>query len=570
MFKSIKSKLISFISFLIVSMVFLGIYSINNLEIVNNVSTNMTKEIIPGIIQSENVNTMTSDYRILEYEHIISTDNAEMAQKEKDMNAKNKEIQDTFQLYQQTFHDDQEKQIFETAKNNWASYLKVHDNVISLSRDLKTDDAMKIMNGESKKYFDSASESLLKLVNYNKDMAESASKQGDDIFAKVKNISIAIILAIVIISIILGTIIIRLIVASLKNIKNELDSLAERGGDLTQEIKIKTKDEIAGLASSLNKFISNLREIISGVNDSTEHVIAINNDINNKVNELSVTIVEVSSNTENIAAGMEETAASSEEMLATSHEIEKAVGGMAEKIQEGLISVEGIQKSADAVKKKTMESQENAKAIFLETKQGLEKAIQNSQVVARISILSESIIEIAAQTDLLALNAAIEAARAGDSGKGFAVVAEEVRKLAEESKNVVTEIKNVTDKVTDSVGDLSTNSSKLLKFISNNVDDDYKSMMEVADRYSKDAQFVNNLVTDFSATSEELLASIQDILKTIDQVAEASSDGAQGSTAIAERVVEINEKTNRIISNINDSKESTHKLISEISKFKFK
>lgn len=569
MFKSIKGKLISLISLLIISMVCLGIYSISNLNLVNKVSTDMSVEVVPGIIQSENINTMTSDFRILEYEHIISADKNEMAQKEKDMHNKNTEIQESMNLYEKTFFNDEEKQLFETAKNEWNQYLKIHEQVISLSNELKTDEAMGIMSGESKKYFDSASNSLLKLVEYNKEMAGTFSKQGDDIYTKVKSLSIVIISVLITISVIIAFIIIKGIVVSLSNIKNELDALAERGGDLTQEIKVKSKDEIAGLANSLNKFLSNLREIISGVSESTESVIAINNDINNKINELSSAVVEVSSNTENIAAGMEETAASSEEMLATSHEIEKAVEGITEKIQNGLISVEGIQKSADAVKKNTNESQENARDIFLETKEGLEKAIENSQVVAKISILSESIIEIAAQTDLLALNAAIEAARAGDAGKGFAVVAEEVRKLAEESKNVISEIKNVTSKVTGSVEDLSNNSSKLLEFISNNVSNDYKSMIEVADKYNEDAQFVNSLVTDFSATSEELLASIQDILKTIDQVAEASTDGAQGTTQIVERVVEVNKKADMVISNLKDSKDSTDKLIKEISKFKF-
>ncbi|WP_459479675.1 methyl-accepting chemotaxis protein [Clostridium saccharoperbutylacetonicum] len=569
MFKSIKSKLILLTAMLIISMISLGVYSINNLNIVNQISTDMSVQLIPSIIQSGSINTMTSDYRILEYEHIISTDPSDMNKKEKEMEDKNKEIQDIISVYEKSFFDDKDKKLFEDAKNNWNEYLKIHEKVITLSRGLKTDEAMKIMNGDGKKYFDTASESLVNLAEYNKEVADNFSKNGDDKYVQVRNVTVIIIIVLAIISIILSIVIIRGIVASLSNIKRELDELADRGGDLTKEVKVKSKDEIAALANSLNNFLSNLRQIIKGVSESTENVIAINNDINNRINELSNDIVEVSANTENISAGMEETAASSEEMLATSNEIEKAVTSITEKIQDGLVSVEGIEKNAEIVKKNTIKSQNSAQAIFLETKEELQKAIENSKVVARISILSESIIEIAAQTDLLALNAAIEAARAGEFGRGFSVVAEEVRKLSEESKTVVAEIKNVTDKVTESVSDLSENSSKLLKFMSTNVDEDYKSMLQVSEKYSGDAQFVNNLVTDFSSTSEELLASIQDILKTIDQVAEASTDGAQGTTKIAERVVEINEKTNKIIENINNSKESTHALITEISKFKF-
>ncbi|WP_160684243.1 methyl-accepting chemotaxis protein [Clostridium sp. C2-6-12] len=569
MLKSIKGKLITLMTFLILAMISLGIYSINNLNKVNQISTDITEDYIPGIIQSGNINTMTSDYRILEYEHIISTDKNEMSQKEKDMEAKNNQISKEMTLYEKSFHSSEDKKLFETFKADWNEYLKIHEKVITLSRELKSEEAMKIMNSDSKKLFDTASDSLLKLVEYDQKVSNDYSKQGDETYLRVKYISIIVIIALASVSIIVAFILIKQIVDSLSSIKKELDDLAERGGDLTKDIKVKSKDEIAGLASSLNKFLSNLRYIIKGVNDSTENVITINNDINNKINELSKSIEEVSANTENIAAGMEETAASSEEMLATSHEIEKAVSGISDKIQDGLISVEGIQKSAVDVKKQTLKSQETAENIFRETQSSLEKAIDNSQVVARISILSQSIIEIAAQTDLLALNAAIEAARAGDAGRGFAVVAEEVRKLAEESKNIVSEINNVTQKVTDSVKDLSDNSSKLLKYISTNVNDDYKSMIDVSNKYNSDAQFVNNLVTDFSATSEELLASIQDILKTIDQVTEASNDGAEGTTQIASKVIDIKEKTNAVISNVQNSKESTNKLITEISKFKF-
>ncbi len=126
-------------------------------------------------------------------------------------------------------------------------------------------------------------------------------------------------------------------------------------------------------------------------------------------------------------------------------------------------------------------------------KQKLESAIESSKVVEQINVLSDSIMNITSQTNLLALNAAIEAARAGEAGKGFSVVADEIRKLAEQSKDTVTEIQSITVKVIESVKNLSDSSSNLLTFVSTDMDNDYKTMLNVADKYSEDASFVDTL-----------------------------------------------------------------------------
>ena len=99
MLKTIKSKLIFLVSILLMVIVFMGIYSLVTLKVVNNKSTIISDEMVPGIIYSEELNTMTSDFRIIEYEHIIAQSNQVMDEKEKAMEEKKKEIQNGIDEY---------------------------------------------------------------------------------------------------------------------------------------------------------------------------------------------------------------------------------------------------------------------------------------------------------------------------------------------------------------------------------------------------------------------------------------------------------------------------------------
>ncbi|MCW6087568.1 MULTISPECIES: methyl-accepting chemotaxis protein [Clostridium] len=570
MIKTIKGKLIFLVGILVGAILFIGGYSIKNLDDVNKMSTEISKYWVPSIIYSEELNTITSDFRILEYDHIISTNAEMMKEKEKEMEEKSKEVEKYLVLYKKGVNSKEDKELLNTVEKEWNKYLQSNKRVIALSKQLKTEEAMKIMRGESKESFDNASSSLLKLAQYNKSKTEKISLEGDKQFNTAMKINLTLTLMILLSTIgaVVGMLIIKRIRNSLNVLKGELDELSERGGDLTQEIKVNSKDEINDLAKSLNKFIHNIKDIIKTVNESVDNIETVVDSIKTNVTDLNNDVEEVSATTEELSANMEETAASAEEMSATSQDIERAVQSIAQKSQEGATQAGEINKRAEDTKSNVQASQKKAKEIFTNTKTELERAIEASKVVEQINVLSDSIMDITSQTNLLALNAAIEAARAGEAGKGFSVVADEIRKLAEQSKDTVTEIQSITVKVIESVKNLSDSSSNLLTFVSTDMDNDYKTMLNVADKYSEDASFVDTLVMDFSSTSQELLASLQDVLKTIEGVAQAASEGAGGTTDIASKILEVNNKSNDVLQEALKSEESANKLKEEISKFK--
>lgn len=393
-----------------------------------------------------------------------------------------------------------------------------------------------------------------------------------EVFKGLNNLIYIIMLVIsigLILSILIAIYIGKKISKPIEECSRHMDILAK--GDLTNSVNekyLKMNDEIGLLVRSIKSMQDSIKVLINNVKDESKTSQDAVERVKESISKLNNTIEDVSASTEELSAGMEETAASAEEMDATAQEIKKAVETIAENSQNGANKVLEIKNRAIHTKANVNDAQKKATDILLSTKKELEGAIENSKVVKEISILSEVIMGITEQTNLLALNASIEAARAGEAGRGFSVVAEEIRKLAEQSKDTVISIQNITSKVTTSVKELSSSSSDLLYFVSNDVQNDYNTLLNVADQYSEDAKFVESLVTDFSSTSEELLATIQDVLRTIEGVAQASNEGAMGTTDIAQKAMDITSKSKDILELTKKSGDSSERLKEEISKFK--
>ena len=342
-------------------------------------------------------------------------------------------------------------------------------------------------------------------------------------------------------------------------------------GDLTKtmpEKYLNNEDEVGSILNSLSKMQESLKLMIEGIILESNNVEKTSRETEENVNELRGNLEEISATTEELSAGMEETAASTEEINASSLEIEQAAESVANKAEEGSKSVSNINAKVVKLRNNFIQSQKKEMEIFLSNKEKLEKALDDIKSIDQIHLLSESIMEITSQTNLLALNATIEAARAGEAGRGFAVVADEIRKLAESSKGTVEEIQGITQEVVDSAGNLATSSSALLDFISINVDADYKSMLKSTEEYTNDIELINDLVSDFSATSEELLASIQNIIKGIEEIANANNEGASGTSDIAEKTYLVVENGNNIVNQSSNAVKASENLVELISKFK--
>lgn len=359
------------------------------------------------------------------------------------------------------------------------------------------------------------------------------------------------------------------IAKSVSTVKNNMLSMAN--GDFTIEIDnkfVKFKDEAGDMARAAKNMVESMKNTTVTVLRESENIDnSLDTSIKNII-ELDSSIEDVSATTEQLSAQMEETAASMQEMNATTTDIEATVVSMSNKAQEGLNAAKEINERARSLKISAKTSQESANSIYNETNKKLKQAIEQSKQIEKISILSESIMQITAQTNLLSLNAAIEAARAGEAGKGFAVVAEEIRKLAESSKDAVNEIQNVTKSVVGSVENLIFSSEDILNFIDQQVIKDYDSFVKTGEDYSNDSEFIDGLVTEFNNSANELRVSITNMLKAINEVTIATTEGAEGTSTIAQKVVTVVQKGDEVINLAKEAKESSDKLKQFMKQFR--
>ena len=389
-----------------------------------------------------------------------------------------------------------------------------------------------------------------------------------EMFQQTRVIVIAVVIVIVIILALVVFTIVRDITSSLKVSMKFMNHMAE--GDYTHnfpEKYRKRRDDFGELTKCMENMKDATVKLIGKVREESEAINQVVGVVNERVIELNGSIEGVSATTEQLSAGMEETAATTTVVNESSEEMHEAVQNIAQRSQDGAEKAAEINNRAEETKQKVVDAREKTLTLRQEIQQDLESALEHVKVVEQIYELADAIMEITSQTNLLALNASIEAARAGEAGKGFAVVAGEIGNLADQSRETVMKIQNVTQGVTEAVGNLSDNAKKLLDFVVTDVAQDYEDFLKIGEQYSQDAVYVESLVSDFSATAQQLFANMEGIRSSMQDISKAADEGALGTTDIAQKASEIVQESETVLQQVTKTRKSAEMLKSEIEKF---
>ncbi len=388
----------------------------------------------------------------------------------------------------------------------------------------------------------------------------------DGLGQSLKQTTLWISIAAVVVSLFVGFVIANMIVRPVKALLQRVQTVAS--GDLSGEaMKVRSKDEIGQLTTAFNEMRDSIRGLIGQAVNMSEQVAAT-------AEQLSASSQETSAATNEIAITIQEVSSSSEQTVSRSQESTQS----ALEVNQGVGSITNATKRANDVAYEAVQQAVDGEGAIgrAVTQIGTinETVNQSATLITQLGKRSEEIgniinliTSIADQTNLLALNAAIEAARAGDHGKGFAVVADEVRKLAEESRSSAEEIAAMVDLIQQDTEKVikemnrGTEEVEIGTKVVNEAGQSFKNISEAINRVTEEMEQV-------SSVTEQIAGNVAQLGEALSEMEESSIKNSEHSQGVAASAEEQLASMQEIASSAEALSHLATELREEVNKFK--
>ena len=468
-------------------------------------------------------------YRI-QKNHILERESQGMREREAEMAGSDSALRSAIEKWRGIASEEGKKKL-KDFEADYEQFVSINKKITDLSAAGKKQEAFELSQTAGRSTFRQALARLDDGIHFATESMQREVKAAQEAYAATRWMMILVSLIGIGLSVGFAMFVVRKTVNGMRAVTDRIRDVAEGEGDLAKRIPVTSKDELAELSTWFNTFMDKLHDIISQVAVGTEHIASATEEISSSATQVAQGADVQRDQTSQVATAMQEMASTVTQVSDSSHKAAENAMKASETARKGGKIVED---TVSTIRSLADSSQDTAQKV-----QELGKS--SDQIGRIIGVIDD----IADQTNLLALNAAIEAARAGDQGRGFAVVADEVRKLAERTtgatKEIAQMIQTIQKETANAVQAMESATKQVERSVTTTLEagDSLQEIIRSADQVGEMITQIATAATQQSSATEQINGSVDKISKLVNESAVGAQQSAKACTDLSNLALDL-------------------------------